>query len=390
MHNIREEFSQFILLCILSDGKERTMKFLGKHLKKILIILLMIILFSGATVFSLFKEEEASTTVFLFDTIIKIKAYGNNSNAAVKSAVQRITEIENKMSAYKEDSEISNINKNGYKNDIVVSEDTFKVLEKSLYYSNITQGHFDITVKPLMDLWGFGTGEFNLPDEESIKNTISYVGYQHIRINPENLSVSVNHNKVGIDLGAIAKGYAGDEVIRILKENGIESAFVDLGGNIVVMGEKRQSIWQELLNNIFRRNQALGENKKWKIGIQDPVKQRGSPMAAIEVNNKAIVSSGAYERNFEYDGRLYHHIINPFTGYPAKSGLISVTIISEQSIEADALSTGVYVMGEDKGLKLIESIPGVEVIMINDRNEVIVSQGLKNKVEILSPDYYMK
>lgn len=182
------------------------------------------------------------------------------------------------------------------------------------------------------------------------------------------MSVKLRNKGQAIDLGAIAKGYAGDEVKRILTNNGIDTAFVNLGGNVVTIGTKL-------------------DGSPWRIGIQNPLDERGSHLAIIEIKDRAVVTSGNYERYFIEDGKKYHHIMNPKTGYPAEEGIISSTIVSDSSIDADALSTSLYVMGLEKGLSLIEKMENVEAVIITDDNKVYITAGLKDSFKLTNPKF---
>jgi len=215
-------------------------------------------------------------------------------------------------------------------------------------------------------LWGIGTEDARVPTEEEIAEAKKLVNYKNIEI--DNNKVFLKQKDMQLDLGAIAKGYAADEVKRIAEENNIKSAFVNLGGNVLVIGHK-------------------ADGSKWRIGIQDPRKNRGNIMAVIKAVDKTIVTSGNYERYFEKNGNIYHHIIDPATGYPADSGLLSVSIISESSFDADALSTSVFILGLEKGMEFIKDQKNVEVLFITEDLKVYLSPGLKGKVEITGEEF---
>ena len=216
---------------------------------------------------------------------------------------------------------------------------------------------------------GIGTAGARVPTEEEIEKALSLVDYRKLVLNPEDNSAKLLQEGMKLDLGAIAKGYAADEVGKLLKEEDIESAYINLGGNVLLVGGKP-------------------DGSPWKIGVQDPRLNRGNVMASIELIDKTIVTSGNYERYFEEDGVIYHHILDPDSGYPANSNVISVSIICDSSLDADALSTSIFILGLEKGLELINQLEGFEAIFITDNLGVVLTEGLKGKVTLLNNDLY--
>jgi thiamine biosynthesis lipoprotein len=330
--------------------------------KKKIFIFLILISFFAILLSACSNEKElpsAKKSSFLMDTLVQMQAHGEDAEEAVEESMERIKELENLMSKTLETSEIYKINNNPEEK-IEISEDTKLVLEKSLYYAEITDGKFDPTIGVLVDLWGIGTEDARVPSDSEIKNALEKTGYQKLDLDDNLAEVE---NGVQLDLGGIAKGYAADEVKKIVEKHNVKSAFVNLGGNVLVIGDKV-------------------DGSKWRVGIQDPRQGRGSVMAVVEASDKTIVTSGNYERYFEEDGKVYHHIIDPGTGYPADTDLLSVSIISDNSFDADALSTSIYIMGLREGMDFIEEMEDVEVMFITDELEVYLSSGLKNKIEI--------
>jgi len=302
-------------------------------------------------------SKPVTKTNFLLDTLIQITAYGDNASDAIDKAFDRINDIQNKMTASGDDSEIIEINNKAGKDFQKVSPDTFYVIKKGLYYSESSNGRFDITIGPLVKLWGIGTDKARVPSSAEIKNALGYVNYKNVALNENENSVMLKEPGMAIDLGAIAKGYAADEAVRILKENGVKSAAADLGGNIYVIGEKPNGL-------------------PWKIGIQDPFDTRGNTFATVDVADKTLVTSGVYERYFIKDGRRYHHILDTSTGYPVDNGLVSVTIISDSSIDADGLSTAVFALGLKDGMKYVENISHIEAVFVAQNHTVYTSSGI--------------
>ncbi|MEW9096187.1 MAG: FAD:protein FMN transferase [Clostridiaceae bacterium] len=315
------------------------------------------------------KEEPYVTREnYLLGTIVQLKVYGENAEKAANRAMDVISNIDDLMSPSKPNSEVSQINSNSGKNYVKVSDDTLNVIKKSLYYSSLSEGAFDVTVGPLVNIWGIGTDHARVPEEKEIKEKLSLINYKDIEIDEKNKSVKLKREGQGIDLGAIAKGYAADKVKEVLIEEGVETAFINLGGNVVTLGKKT-------------------DGSDWNIGIQDPLETRGGYFAIVKASDKSVVSSGNYERFFEKDGVRYHHILDTKTGYPSNNEIMATTIISEKSIDGDALSTSVFVLGLDKGMKLIESLKGVEAVFVTKDKKVYTTSGLKDSIKITNKEY---
>ena len=267
--------------------------------------------------------------------------------------VRRVGEIENKMSTFKTSSEISIITASAGKRPVAVSDEVFKVLEKAQEISRASCGAFDITVRPLTKLWNFGHGKSAIPNASELEDAISLVGYSSLILDSKKKTAFLKKFGSKIDLGGIAKGYAADEAKRMLTENGVSCALINFGGNVYALG-----------------NSFAGT--PWKIGIQNPLSNRGESVLSIEVSDKTVVSSAVNERFFIRGGRRYHHILNPLTGQPASSGLLSVSVIADSSMLADALSTAAFVLGAKEGIKLIRSY-GAEVIFITENGDILSS-----------------
>lgn len=316
------------------------------------------------------KKEEPSVTRenYLLGTIVQLKVYGENAENAATKAMDVISNIDDLMSTTKPTSDVSKINDNAGGDFIEVKEDTYKVIKKALYYSELSEGAFDVTVGPLVNLWGIGTEKAKVPNAGEIKKNLALVNYKDIEINDAKRSIKLKRKSQKIDLGGIAKGYAADKVRETLINEGIKTAFINLGGNVVTLGDK-------------------SDGTPWNIGVQDPLNTRGDYFGILKVSNKSIVSSGNYERFFMKDGIKYHHILDTKTGYPSESELMGTTIISDKSIDGDALSTSVFVLGLDKGLKLIEDLEGVEAIFITKDKKIYTSSGIKNSFTITNKEY---
>ena len=275
------------------------------------------------------QNRQQSRTEFLMDTYVTITA-PRSAAQTVDACFAEIARLEHLLSAYREDSEIARVNAEGYGRPAAVSDEVFALLQRAQQLSAATDGAFDITVKPLIDLWDIRSGQNTVPSGDAIAAVLPSVGYEKLALDEETKTVRFLAPGMGIELGAIAKGYAGDRVREILESAGVEGAIVDLGGNIVTTARK--------------------DGKPWRIGLQDPDQPRGSYFTTVESAGGSVVTSGPYERYFEKDGKRYHHILDPRTGWPADTGLESVTVISGDGTLADALSTALFVMGPDAGM----------------------------------------
>ena len=317
------------------------------------------------------NEESISNTYYNLGTINEVTLYDVNKKTGEKILEECgsiLMDIDNKMSNTIKSSDVSKINKNAGKAYTKVSKDTYYVIKKSIEFSNISNDTFDISVGPLIDLWSIGTDNAKVPNKEEIENILPLVDYSKILLNDENLSVKLSEENMKIDLGGIAKGYAADKIYDYLKSENIKSAIINLGGNILTLGSK---------NN----------DQPFSIGIQDPTMPRGNSIGNIKVTNKSVVTSGIYERYIEKDNKIYHHMLNPHTGYPFENNLNSVTIVSDESIICDALSTTTFGLGLDNGMKLIESLDNVDAIFITKDKKIYLSSNLKDKFNLTDTSF---
>lgn len=296
---------------------------------------------------------------FAMGTVIRQRIYDNNAEEISKKVLNRIREIEDDMTVNKPGGEMNNLNSSAGMDFVEVKEDTIYVLEKSKEFSKKSNGAFDITVGPLVKEWDVLSDNPSIPSEDKLKSLLNLVNYEDITIDKNLSKAKLEKKDQSVDLGAIAKGFAADEAKEIYREQKVKSAYIDIGGNIVLLGAKP-------------------DGSLWKVGIRNPRGTEGSYVGIVSVKDKAIVSSGDYQRYFEKDGIRYHHIIDPKTGYPADSGLISTTVISELSIDADALSTATFILGLEKGMDLINGIEGVEAIFITKDKKIYLTDGLRD------------
>jgi thiamine biosynthesis lipoprotein len=267
------------------------------------------------------------------DTTITITAYGPKAKKAVSAAFAEMRRVADLMNANDPASEVAYINQNAGIKPVKVSPETFELLKLSLHYSQLSVGAFDVTVRPLVELWGIGKKDNYVPSKEEIQQALKLVDYRKLVLNDQEQSVFLPVKGMGIDLGGAAKGYAADRARAVLQEYGVNSALVDAGGNIWTVGVRP-------------------DGEKWRIGIRHPRPEMGSKiLAVLPAQDLTLVTSGDYERYFVKDDVRYHHIFDPRTGWPAQ-GVISATIVGTNGAEADILSTTVFVLGPKKGLAL--------------------------------------
>lgn len=301
------------------------------------------------------KLEEvpySSRQLFAMDTVMSFTAFGERSQEAIDAAVEEVNRLDALLSTEQTSSEIFKLNEKGKGS---VSEDTLKILRKAGELYKETEGLFDCTIYPLMKLWGFAGKEYQVPDALQLKQTVRLVDASQIQFDGNEVILGEGQM---LDLGGIAKGYASARVMEIYRQYGIVSGMVSLGGNVETLGCKP-------------------DGSSWKIGIRNPQGQEEEILGVIPVENKAVVTSGGYERYFEENGKTYIHILNPHTGYPVEGDLLSVTIVSEDGMLADALSTSLYLMGKEKAADYWRAHKkDFEVILVTEKMEVYVSEGI--------------
>lgn len=340
-------------------------------MKRIGIVLLIItMLMTGCKSNEVIIYEDSGFVVGTFATI-KILSTSKVPKTDFGDIFDRLREIEAKMTINQDvNSEVQLINASAGIKEVKVSNETYEVVKQGIYYSELTKGRFDITVGPLVKLWHIGFDTSQVPDDQAIEKAIALIDYKKVALLEEN-KIKLNEEGMIIDLGGIAKGYAADEVVRMLVDKGYESAIINIGGNIYCLGEKK-------------------DGKPYKIGIRDPLGAQDDYLGTISLKNKTVVSSGIYEKNFVQDNRLYHHIFDAVTGYPVENELLSVSIITDQSMKADALSTGVFVLGLEKGIEFVEEFEGVEAVFVTRSKEIYLTSGVKKIFDSVSDEYTIK
>ena len=284
-------------------------------------------------------ETENSETRFLLDTVCTVTA--DCGDDIINGAFSLCENLERTLSKTVTDSDVYKLNNTeGF---VSVSDGTLKTVERALYYSELSGGKFDITIAPVSALWDFKNQV--IPSKDEISEALQNVDYHSIEIKNGEISSGTKQ----IDLGGIAKGYIADRATEYLKENGAENALVNLGGNICMIGE-------------------------YNIGIQKPFDD--SVIASIALKDKCVVTSGIYERYIESDGKIYHHILDPKTGYGVENELASVTVIGEKALDCDALSTVCMLLGTESGMDIINNTADTEAVFIDRENNITLSSGL--------------
>ena len=341
-----------------------------KFMRLIILTTLILILLAGCD--SNKKENNntgapISKNAFKLNTVISITIYDSQDESLLDGAMAICDKYEQIYSRTLETSELYRLNHGllqtvkEKQNTFLISDELADILEAGLYYSNLSNGAFDITVAPITSLWNFISTNSVVPNKQTIEKALEAVGYRYMSLDGN--TVTFEKNKMGIDLGAIAKGYIADRIKDYLLEQGVKSAMINLGGNVLAVGVKPAG-------------------KAFKIGIQKPFADRNEIVATMEIKDMSVVSSGIYERYFIKDGILYHHILDPTTGYSYQNNLISVTIISPKSVDGDGLSTSCFALGLEKGMELIESLEDTYAIFITEDYSLHYTEGFFDHITV--------
>ena len=321
-----------------------------KSLKKLIILIalcvLLIIPQTGCG-----AKEPVSQEFFCLDTVCTITVYGQSQSKAedvITDAVQLCEDYENMLSRTVSGSDVDRINTAGC-NFVEVSDDTVAVIEKGIEFGELSGGEFDITIGAVSELWDFDAGV--VPDESELHEAVKTVDYKQIKIEGNNVALGIEGAK--LDLGGIAKGYIADRVTELLKENGVEQAIINLGGNVVTIGEKE-------------------EGTPWMVGIERPYTDRTEIIGALEVADETVTTSGVYERCFEKNGKMYHHVLNPETGLPMETSAEAVTVQGPagMSAESDAFGTMFLMLGKEASGRILEKYPDFRVAFVDANDDI--------------------
>ena len=318
------------------------------------------------------SQEPVSATAIKLNTAVTVTIYDSQDRELLTECMNLCDKYEKIFSRTASDSELYQLNHREL-TPVAGTEDTFQVsdplaelIRKGLYYSELSEGAFDIAIEPLTSLWDFTAEDPQVPENRLIQEALTKCDYHNVSVSDNN-EVILKTEDTAIELGAIAKGYIADRLKDYLISQGVKSAIINLGGNVLCIGGKPN-------------------DSSFKIGIQKPFADRSETIAVMDIKDKSVVSSGVYERCFEQDGTLYHHLLNPRTGYPYDNGLIAVTIISDESVDGDALSTTCFALGLEDGMKLAESLDNVQAFFVTSDYEIHYTKDFQKKITVTETD----
>lgn len=298
--------------------------------------------------------------VFAMDTYMNIRYFTEENSDCTKKLQSEIEYLESIFSVTAPKSDISKINSNAGRF-TAVSEDTAALVKRAAEISEMTEGSLDITVYPMLKEWGFTTGNYKIPEQTTLNDLLKNTGYHNIALEDNKIKIPENF---AVDLGAVAKGYTGDKLCDIFRKENVKSALINLGGNVQTVGTKP-------------------DGSLWKVALKNPADTE-KEVCVVSLSDKAMITSGGYERYFVgKDGKQYWHILDPKTGYPSDKGLLSVTVIGEDGTLCDALSTALFVMGEEKAKAFVKTQSKTDVILINRDMEIFITENLKDHIKML-------
>ena len=338
-----------------------------RFFKSAVLILLAAVLVCGCTG----KPHPIRQTELALGTVCSVSLFDSSKQALLPASFSLISQLESKISKNIPDSEISVLNRSAGLSPVVLSKPVFQLLTMARKYSILSEGMFDVTIGPVVELWGIGTEGAAVPERDKLEHALSLVDYRSLVLDPERNSAFLPKSELAVDLGGIAKGYIADRVKDFLISEGACGGIIDLGGNILAFGRKP-------------------DGSDFRIGIQDPFGGRGSSIGVVTMAQGSVVTSGIYERFFEQDGKRYHHIFDVRTGFPVENSLTGVSIITQESAAGDALSTAVFALGLEKGMALVEKTDGVEAVFITKDKEVYISSGLKDSFTLTDRNFKMR
>lgn len=299
-------------------------------------------------------SEKETAEIFAMDTIMDLTVYGGSASELLTEARQLVQEYEGLFSVNTRTSDVAKLNQSSGRA-VQVSPETYELIQKSIEISKKTEGLFDISIYPLVRAWGFTKGEYRVPEPEELGGLLQKVDASKIQLGPDN-RVTLPEG-MEIDLGGIAKGYLSQKLTELFRDGGAQAAVVSLGGNVQTFGKKP-------------------DGTPFMVGITDP-SDGTSLLGTIQVGEKAVITSGSYQRYFEKDGKVYHHIIDKRTGAPAQSDLTSVTVVGEDGATADSLATALFVMGKERAVKYAASHPEIQLVLVDTESGIWTSEGLE-------------
>lgn len=316
------------------------------------------------------NTQAYNDTEFLMGTYVSLSIFDDGKEEVLEQGFAEVRDLADRITGETMESEISKINSAAGKEPVVVSEEVYELIKIAADYSDTLDGQFNYAIGPITNLWRIGFDDARKPSQEEIDDALQRVDFNKVSFNDNDRSVYLEEAGMELDLGAIAKGYITDKVKDLFEAEGVTTAIIDLGGNVYVMGAS-----------------PVREGDVWNVGIQDPFAERGESIGSTEQSNRSIVTSGIYERFLEVDDKVYHHLMNPKTGYPFDNEIAGVSIISETSVDGDATSTLVFALGIEEGLKYVNGREDIEAVFISKDKEVYLSDGLKDNFQLLKDEY---
>lgn len=314
-------------------------------------------------------DKPETRTESLLHTVVQLSIYHENQDKTMADAIAYIKDMEALLSTNLEGSDVYKINHAAGKEAVKVRKETFEILEAAIGMSQNSQGKFDVTIGAVSNLWKIGDTDARVPAPEEISAALANIDYRKIKLNKAEQTVYIEEGMT-LELGAISKGFIADGVKDVFEKHGVTRAIINLGGNVLVMGTSPKS------------------PDGWTVGVQNPDAIRGETVGAVKVIDSSVVTSGIYERYIEgKDGTIYHHILDPKTGYPVENNISGVTVYTKTSLQGDELSTSLFLLGIEEGMKLVNKTAGVEVVFIDKDGGIHLSKGLKNRFELRNEDY---
>ncbi|MFD0897636.1 FAD:protein FMN transferase [Loigolactobacillus binensis] len=318
-------------------------------------------------------SEPYKRSEFMLGTICTLSIYNKGKKKVLQKGFDRIKRTEKQATLTKAHSELDKINANAGIKPVKVSKDMWPLMEKAMYYSKNSNGAFDMSIGAITNLWKIGLPGARVPAQSEIDRALPLVDYHDVKLDAAKRTVYLTKKGMRLDFGGIAKGYIADQVRQVFRQNGVNTAIIDLGGNVVVMGSSPD-----------------GKNKPWKVGVQDPYAARGTALGTLPAKNLSVVTAGIYEKYLKANGHTYIYLFNRKTGYPYENNLAGVTIISPKSVDGDALSNAAFNKGVKAGLAYINGKhkKNIQAVFVTKDKKVYISNGLKKTFKLTKKSGY--
>lgn len=324
---------------------------------------------------AIINKEAYSEQQFLMGTYVKMQIFDDGKEEVLDKGFARVKELANKITTNEEDTtagaEVEEINQQAGIKPVKVSDDVYPLIKKAYDYSVAEEEGFDLAIGPITKLWHIGFDDARKPAQTEIDQALKLVKHENVILDDAAQTVFLKDKGMSLDLGAIAKGYITDEVVKVFKANNVTTAIVDLGGNVYVLGHSPRKA-----------------SSDWTVGIQDPNQARNTIVGSVPASNQSLVTSGIYERNLEVDGEVFHHLFNPKTGYPFDNEIAGVTIISKESIDGDGLSTAIFAKGVKEGMDYINTLKDVDAIFVTLDDQIYLSSGVEKVFKLNEESHY--